>query len=105
MIFNFFTIKFNEFIREYIIIKKSNLLYNALDVYKEENILYFFLIFYEKFENHQKIIINKIYLNNFLIKISVYDNFAKIFNNPQSLQKYFMNLIFEINIFKNYFKK
>ena len=84
---------------------KNQIYYNALDVYKEENILYFFLIFYEKFENHQMIFINKIYLNNFLIKISVYDNFAKIFNNPQSLQKYFINLIFEINIFKNYFKK
>ena len=32
MIFNFFTIKLKEFIGEYIIIKKSNLLYNALDV-------------------------------------------------------------------------
>jgi hypothetical protein len=51
------------------------------------------------------IFINKIYLNTFLIKISVYDNFAKLFNNPQSSLKYFRNLIFEINIFKNYFKK
>ena len=28
---------------------KNQIYYNALDVYKEENILYFFLIFYEKF--------------------------------------------------------
>ena len=58
---------------------KNQIYYNALDVYKEENILYFFLIFYEKFEIHLIIFIIKIYLNHFLIKISVYDNFAKIF--------------------------